>query len=99
MGFKLGTLNHAKGFIVHKLWKDRRIGEKHLPVDRLKKGYPNRWRHLIDEGLRCLRAEGCVRVVPRRTGRDSADHVSLVYARLGTVPSLRINRCVFSCIS
>jgi hypothetical protein len=85
MAFRLGTLNHAKGFIINKLFDDDRIGHRHLPVQLLPTGYPPKYRHLVMEAFELLRAENpsCIQVVPRRTGRDTSPHVCLVPTRLG----------------
>jgi len=88
MVLKLGTLNHAKGFIVNKLWHQRQIGEKHLPTRLLKHGYQPRYRHLIEEALQELGHEGVVRIDKKRTGRGSEDHVSLEPSKLGQVRGL-----------
>ena len=47
MVFKLGTLFHAKGYAINKLFEQHRFGAKHLPTHLLQQGYPPRWRHLI----------------------------------------------------
>lgn len=88
MVFRIGTVDHAKGFIVNKLWEQRRIGGSHMPVELLARGYPDQHRGLIPKALRELRAEGVVRVKPQRSGRDSTDHISLVASRLGEVRGL-----------
>jgi len=88
MVFRIGTINHAKGYIVNKLWEQRRIGASHLPVELLPRGYPDQHRGLIPKALEKLRAEGVVRVRPQRSGRDSTNHVSLVASRLSEVRGL-----------
>jgi len=80
MAFKLGTIEHAKGYIINRLFEDRRIGGKHLPVQLLEQGYPPKWRHLISRAFEELKAEtpSPLHVQPKRTARDSTLHVSLV---------------------
>ena len=77
MATKLGTLNHAKGFVVNKLYQQRRFGGSHVPVAFLSQGYPPKWRHLIEEAIEALEREGIVRIEVKRTGRDSAPHATL----------------------
>ena len=88
MVVRIGTINHAKGFIVNRLWEQRRIGASHLPVELLTHGYPDQHRGLIRKALEKLRAEDVVQVRPQRSGRDSTDHVSLVASRLSEVRGL-----------
>ena len=88
MVLKIGSLNHAKGFIINKLWHQHQIGEKHLPVRFLAYGYPSRHRHMISEALSELRHEGVVSVRKKKTGRGSEDHVSLEPSKLGQVRGL-----------
>lgn len=84
MAFKLGTLVHAKGFIINKLFDDGRIGHKHLPVQLLPSGYPPKYRHLVKEAFELLKSENPspIQVVSRRTGRGTSPHVCLVPPRL-----------------
>jgi hypothetical protein len=92
MAFKLGTLNHAKGFIINKLFEDNRIGGKHLPISLLPKSYPLKYRHLIIPAFEELKSENPspIQVVPHRTGtgRGTSPHVCLVAARLSKVRGL-----------
>lgn len=88
MVLRLGTLNHAKGFIVNKLWEQRRIGGAHVPSNVLAHGYEPRYRHLITKALQELVREGVVRITPKRTGRDTSDHVSLAGSKLGEIRGL-----------
>ena len=88
MAFKLGTLEHAKGYVVNKLFEQRRFGGKHLPVVYLRHGYPPNWRHMIKTATEALRKEGIVRIERKRTGRDYADHAVLVWSKLGQARSL-----------
>lgn len=69
MVFKLGTLLHAKGFIINKLFDDGRIGHNHLPVQLLPKGYPLKYRPLVKEALEILKSENPspIQVVQHRT--------------------------------
>ena len=82
MAFKLGSLSHAKGFVVNKLFEQGRFGGKHLPVFLLSQGYPPQLRHLITKAVDELKREGIIRIIKKRTGRDYADHATLVEARL-----------------
>jgi hypothetical protein len=77
MATKLGTLNHAKGFVVNKLYEQKRFGGSHVPVAFLSQGYPPKWRHLIGEGIEELKSEGIIRIQIKRTGRGSAAHATL----------------------
>ncbi len=77
MATKLGTLNHAKGFVVNKLYQQKRFGGSHVPVPFLSQGYPPKWRHLIREATEALQREGIIRVEIKRTGRDSGPHATL----------------------
>ena len=71
MVFKLGTLFHAKGYAINKLFEQHRFGAKHLPTHLLQQGYPPRWRHLISMAVDELKAEGIILIQPKRTGRDT----------------------------
>ena len=67
MATKLGTLNHAKGFVVNKLfvnklYQQKLFGGSHVPVPFLSQGYPPKWRHLIREATEALQREGIIRV-------------------------------------
>ncbi len=86
MATKLGTLNHAKGFVINKLLKQKRVGGSHVPVDFLKQGYLPKYRYLISAAIEDLKNEGAIRVERKRTGRGYDDHATLVMARL---PKLR----------
>jgi hypothetical protein len=81
---KLGTLFHAKGFILNKLFQDERIGGRHLPVRLLPTGYPPKYRHLIEEAFQELKTENpsLIHVENKRTGRDTSPHVCLVPGRV-----------------
>jgi hypothetical protein len=80
MAFKLGTLNHAKGYIINKLFEDHRIGGKHVPVELLSHGYPPKHRPLIRAAYDMLRTENPspLHIEDKRTGRGTSAHVSLV---------------------
>lgn len=82
MVFKLGTLAHAKGYVINKLFEQRRAGAKHLPTHLLQQGYPPQWRHLISTAIDKLKTEGVIRIEPKRTGRDHSNHATLVWPRL-----------------
>jgi hypothetical protein len=82
MVFKLGTLNHAKGFVLNKLYEQDRFGGKHVPVGLLSKGYPSHLKHLVSAAVQDLKKEGVIRIVKKRTFRDSTDHAMLVQAKL-----------------
>ncbi len=88
MVFKLGTLAHAKGYVINKLFEQHRFGASHLPIHLLQKGYPCNWRHLIPEAIDELKKEGVVRIQPKRTGSDSSDHATLVWSKLGKARAL-----------
>lgn len=74
---RLGTLSHAKGFVVNKLYEQKRFGGAHVPVMFLRQGYPPKWRHFISQAIEDLRNEGIIRIEPHRTGRNSGDHARL----------------------
>ena len=82
MVFKLGTLYHAKGFVISKLFEHGRPGDGHLPVVLLPQGYPPQYRHLITKACEELKREGLIQIVKKRTGRSYADHAVLVHTRL-----------------
>ena len=77
MATKLGTLSHAKGFVIHKLRKQRKFGGSHVPVQFLSEGYPLEWRHLITEAVRQLKNEKAIHVEKKRTGRSNTPHAKL----------------------
>ncbi len=77
MATKLGTLNHAKGFVINKLYQQKRFGGSHVPVAFLSQGYPPKWRHLVEDAIDSLVKEGIIRIEVKRTGRDSAPHATL----------------------
>src|SRR3990172_4774124 len=77
MATKLGTLSHAKGFVVNKLYEQRRFGGSHVPVIFLSQGYPPKWRHLVRDAIDELNNEGIIRIEVKRTGRGSAPHATL----------------------
>jgi len=72
MATKLGTLSHAKGFVINKLYEQKRFGGAHVPVAFLSQGYPPKWRRLIGEGIEDLKSEGIICIEIKRTGRGSA---------------------------
>jgi len=78
MATKLGTLSHAKGYVVNKLYEQKRFGGSHAPVQFLSKGYPPKWRHLITQAVDELENEGIIQVENKRTGRGSSPHAKLV---------------------
>lgn len=82
MVFKLGTIEHAKGYVINKLFEQDRYGGAHLPVIYLSQGYPVHWRHLIKQATEALRRERIIRIEKKRTGRDYADHAVLVRSNL-----------------
>jgi hypothetical protein len=84
MAFRLGTLAHAKGFIISKLFDDNRIGGRHLPVQLLPQGYPPKYRYLVTKAFEALKTENpsVLQVAPHRTGRGTSPHVCLVPTRL-----------------
>jgi hypothetical protein len=88
MASKLGSLSHAKGFIINKLFNQNRIGGSHVQVEVLPHGYPPKWRHMIPAALDELKREGIVKIQRKRTGRGYSDHVTLVVSKL-RVPSVR----------
>lgn len=90
MASKLGSLKHAKGFILNKLFEDRRIGETHLPVQLLGQGYPPQHRHLITTAFEELKRENpsLIHVQNKRTFRGTSAHVSLVPTRLKKIRGL-----------
>jgi hypothetical protein len=77
MATKLGSLSHAKGFVINKLYEQKRFGGSHVPVAFLSQGYPPKWRHLIGEGIEELMTEGIIRIQIKRTGRGTGDHATL----------------------
>jgi hypothetical protein len=77
MATKLGMVNHVKGFVINKLYEQKRFGGSHVPVAFLSQGYPPKWRHLIGEGIEGLKSEGIIRIEIKRTGRGSAPHATL----------------------
>jgi hypothetical protein len=77
MTLKLGSLNHAKGFVINKLFEQKRFGGSHVPVAFLSQGYPPRWRYLIGEAIGALQNEGIISVLLKRTGRNSTPHAIL----------------------
>jgi hypothetical protein len=88
MAFKVGSLNHAKGFVINKLFEQQRYGGRHLPVIYLSQGYPSHMRHLVTEGIEELRREGIIQIVKKRTGQGYGDHAVLVKAKLGEARGL-----------
>lgn len=88
MVLRIGTLSHAKGFIANKLWQQRRIGGKHIPVEVLSHGYNPQYRHLIKDALQELKSEGVVVVIKKRTGRGTSEHASLDPRKLRQIRGL-----------
>ena len=86
--FRLGVLNHAKGYVLNKLFEQHRIGGKHIPIRLLQKGYPPKWRHLIGDAIEALRHEGLILVQKKRTQRSYSLHACLVASRLGECRAL-----------
>ena len=74
---KLGSLSHAKGFVINKLYEQKRFGGRHVPLTFLSHGYPPEWRHLIQRGIDELKKEGIIRIEVKRTGRGSGPHATL----------------------
>jgi hypothetical protein len=74
---RLGTVNHAKVFVINKLYEQRRFGGSHAPIQFLSQGYPPEWRHLIEQAVGELKTEGIIEIEPKRTGRGSGDHARL----------------------
>ncbi len=77
MATKLGTVSHAKGFVMNKLYEQKRFGGSHVSITFLSQGYPPKWRHLVSDAIDELKNEGIVRIEIKRTGRDSAPHATL----------------------
>ena len=77
MATKRGTLNHAKGHVINKLFKQKQFGGSHVPLMFMTQGYPPKWRHLIGKAIQELSSEGIIIVETKRTGRDSGDHAVL----------------------
>jgi hypothetical protein len=88
MVFKIGSLSHAKGYVINKLFEQERYGGTHLPVIYLSQGYPPHWRHLITNAVEELRKEGIIRIVKKRTGKGYGDHAVLVRSKLGEARAL-----------
>ena len=82
MVFKLGTLEHAKGFVINKLFEQKRFVGKHLAVEDLPTGYPPHWRGLIGAAVSELKTEGIIHPQRKRTRRDYGEHVTLVWEKL-----------------
>jgi len=77
MATKLGTLSHAKGYVINKLWKQEEFGGHHVPVQFLSEGYPPKWRHLITKAVEELENQGIINIQKKRTGRGSGSHARL----------------------
>ncbi len=77
MATRLGTLNHAKGFVINKLYEQKRFGGSHVPAAFLTQGYPPEWRHLITQAIDALAKQGIVHLSTKRTGRGTAPHAIL----------------------
>ena len=82
MAFKLGTLQHAKGFVINKLFEQNRYCGKHLAVGDLPTGYPPQWRGLLQRAVMQLKAEGIIQSQRKRTRRGYGEHVILVRGKL-----------------
>jgi hypothetical protein len=84
MAYKLGSVKHAKGFILNKLFEDERIGGRHLPIHLLQNGYPPKYRFLIGEAFQELKTDtpSLIHVENKRTGRDTSPHVCMVPSRV-----------------
>ena len=80
--FRLGTINHAKGYVLNKLFKRHLAGEKHLPLGFLEEGYPPKHRHLIKDAIDSLKHEGLILVQNKRTQRSTGPHACLVASRI-----------------
>lgn len=88
MIFKLGTVEHAKGYVINKLFEQQRYKDTHLPVIYLSQGYPPHWRHLITRAVQELKQERIIQIVKKRTGRSYGDHAVLVRSQLGKARAL-----------
>jgi hypothetical protein len=62
MVFKIGTLEHAKGYVINKLFEQERFGATHLPIVYLSQGYPPHWKHLIKQATDELKKERIIRI-------------------------------------
>ena len=88
MVLKLGSLNHAKSYVINKLFEQQRYGGAHLPILYLSQGYPPHLRHLITKAIDELRQEGIIQIMKKRTGSGYGDHAILVKTRLGKARGL-----------
>lgn len=88
MVFKVGSLNHAKRYVINKLFEQKRYGDTHLPVIYLSQGYPSHLKHLVTKAIEELRKEGIIQIVKKRTGGSYGDHAVLVRAGLGEARGL-----------
>jgi len=88
MTFKVGSLNHAKGYVINKLFEQERYGAHHLAIIYLSQGYPSHLRHLIQQAIDELSKQGIILVVKKRTGQGYGDHAVLVHANLGKARGL-----------
>jgi|SRR5712692_7882254 len=85
--FKVGTLQHVKGFILDKLFEYGCLSSgghhaKHMPVRDLRHGYPPRYHGIFARATGELRAEGLILLFKARTGRDSDWHAVLQKEKL-----------------
>jgi len=87
MAFKAGSLNHAKGFVINKLFEQKRSA-KHLAIEDLPTGYPPNWRGLLPKAIDELKAEGIIRVQRKRTQRGYGEHLTLIWERLSKARGL-----------
>ncbi len=86
--FKLGSIQHAKGFVVNKLFEQKRFGGKHLAAEDLPTGYPRRWRGLLPAAIEALKTEGIIRLQHKRTRRGYGEHLTLVWEKLSKARGL-----------
>ena len=82
MTFRLGSLNHAKGFVINKLYEQHRFGAKHLAVEDLVTGYKPQWLGLLKQAIDELQTEGIILIQKKRTRGGYGDHATLVWGRL-----------------
>lgn len=69
MAFKVGSLNHAKGFIINKLFSQHRFGAKHVAVDDLATGYPPQHRDLLGAAIEELEKEGIILIQKKKNSQ------------------------------
>jgi hypothetical protein len=88
MVFKVGTIEHAKGYVINKLFEQNRYGAVHLPVIYLSQGYPSHWKHLITQAIEELNKERIIQIVKKRTEKGSGNHAVLNRSELGKARAL-----------